>query len=830
MKRENRSPDTGLSLGSPRMTTAEVALPMRFIYNFFVMLLGVSGAFGCFYTAFSIPVTWNTVIACAVLFSAAFTMLFLTGRIRILVTVLIVLCLGAFLFLSHDQLFQGFNRTINAVIQAYAPKTDYVFKMLPVKPAIISEITVFNTVFAVFILLLMTLFMAWSLIRRKNVFLCILATIPFVGAPLSFTVIPHYAAVMCLLVFWAFLFFDAPNRRKHPASFILLPVLTACLILVNVAFPKQSFQRSDFVNDIRNGLISGANLSSLFGAGGVAVNTNRVNLRLAGNISFSGETVLRVKTSAQNADYLKGFVGSVYTGESWEALPEEDCQELNAILNKWKVQNFPNMLTQLLDPDYTARNAYDMTVQNVAGNPRCIYSPYGLISEPEDLSGIDFVNDGFLRSGNTLFGMKEYSLKAINLFEAVNRALLPAYTVYFTDDGTVITESIQYNMHDNIGQTDEWTIPDETFERLSPEQKSFVQSSYEYTDFVYSHYTQLPEGLRDKLDQYRQAHNLETGLFWSPYHLALSIVNCLQGENTYTLSPGGTPEGRDFAEYFLFENHRGYCMHFASAAVVLLRSAGVPARYVEGYTVTPADSQNPDGWIDIPDSCAHAWVEIYLGGVGWIPVEATPGAQNGAINYEAVAAANPSSNETSTEEASAEPRTSAQPGTPKAADDPQGQENDEAHSSESEKPGEIRDEDSPEETPKTEVWILAAFAAIDLFAAVLLIIRKLHITSRNKSFLQADRNKAVLAIYDYIQKLTPYTKSEQDFSVENPDNLYDLVLKARFSQHVVTEQEVRELLDYAEQLANQAHKNAPLVSMMFGFAKCLVAPNDMPSA
>ena len=58
-------------------------------------------------------------------------------------------------------------------------------------------------------------------------------------------------------------------------------------------------------------------------------------------------------------------------------------------------------------------------------------------------------------------------------------------------------------------------------------------------------------------------------------------------------------------EYFLTENKKGYCMHFASAGVLLLRAAGVPARYVEGYVVNEGDI-TPETWLAVPDSQAHA--------------------------------------------------------------------------------------------------------------------------------------------------------------------------------------------------------------------------------
>lgn len=71
-------------------------------------------------------------------------------------------------------------------------------------------------------------------------------------------------------------------------------------------------------------------------------------------------------------------------------------------------------------------------------------------------------------------------------------------------------------------------------------------------------------------------------------------------------------------------------MHFASAGALILQSLGVPARYASGYVVEPsAFHKEKKGYqADVPDYNAHAWVEIYLENIGWVPVEMTPGYTN----------------------------------------------------------------------------------------------------------------------------------------------------------------------------------------------------------
>jgi protein-glutamine gamma-glutamyltransferase len=87
----------------------------------------------------------------------------------------------------------------------------------------------------------------------------------------------------------------------------------------------------------------------------------------------------------------------------------------------------------------------------------------------------------------------------------------------------------------------------------------------------------------------------------------------------YTLVP---PElGRHSVDEFLFETRRGFCEHYASAFVFLMRAAGVPARVVTGYQ---GGEMNPMGdYLLVRQSEAHAWAEVWLRGAGWVRVDPT---------------------------------------------------------------------------------------------------------------------------------------------------------------------------------------------------------------
>ena len=110
-----------------------------------------------------------------------------------------------------------------------------------------------------------------------------------------------------------------------------------------------------------------------------------------------------------------------------------------------------------------------------------------------------------------------------------------------------------------------------------------------------------------------------------------TILQTLADNVAYTTTSGTFPADVDIAEYLLFDGHLGYCQHFATAATLMYRLYGIPARYVSGFALpATAFSQHEDGtWRAVAsDMRAHAWVEIYTDALGWVPVEVTP--PNGA--------------------------------------------------------------------------------------------------------------------------------------------------------------------------------------------------------
>ena len=141
-----------------------------------------------------------------------------------------------------------------------------------------------------------------------------------------------------------------------------------------------------------------------------------------------------------------------------------------------------------------------------------------------------------------------------------------------------------------------------------------------YTDYIKGKYLQLPStvpprvralahSLLDNIpNAYDKAEALETFLRSPPY--------------SYSPQVKPTPPGKDPIEYFLFDLRQDFCEYFASAMVVMLREAGVPARLVEGFTTGTYDSAS-NAYV-VKEQDAHAWVEVYFPQYGWIEFEPTP--------------------------------------------------------------------------------------------------------------------------------------------------------------------------------------------------------------
>ena len=102
-----------------------------------------------------------------------------------------------------------------------------------------------------------------------------------------------------------------------------------------------------------------------------------------------------------------------------------------------------------------------------------------------------------------------------------------------------------------------------------------------YQNLVKNNYLDVPYDVREVIENLLGETSVTTTEQKENY--IKYVKDYLSQNYTYNMFPGKVPENEDFVKYFLTESKEGYCTYFATAAVLMYRCAGIPARYVEGY-------------------------------------------------------------------------------------------------------------------------------------------------------------------------------------------------------------------------------------------------------
>lgn len=138
-------------------------------------------------------------------------------------------------------------------------------------------------------------------------------------------------------------------------------------------------------------------------------------------------------------------------------------------------------------------------------------------------------------------------------------------------------------------------------------------------------YIQLPESIPKSIEELTREITDDKETL---YDKVKAVESYLKISSQYRYSKSGTrhvPANSDYVEFFLFESKVGYCDNFSSAMSVMLRSIGIPTRWVKGFSQGQVRETQEDYSIyNIRNSDAHSWVEVYFEGSDWVPFEPTP--------------------------------------------------------------------------------------------------------------------------------------------------------------------------------------------------------------
>ena len=493
-----------------------------------------------------------------------------------------------------------------------------------------------------------------------------------------------------------------------------------------------------------------------------------------GSMIETGQPMLEVTMSEPESLYLRGFVGSEYTSRGWNEADPASLSDGAALFYRLHQNGFYGTTqiasaASVLDAETAAEEPITLTIRHRGAPAKYIYAPYeltdaqGLLS-PDEIGDIRLRYDGFQ-------GLDAYTLSSktnqVKRYATLSRLLKEA----------------------DAGQ------PDEALNNY------LICESY-YNSYVYSHFLDLPEETRALMHDIWGDVSFDGGAHLSYAKAKQSILEWL-GENVdYGESISTKRSERDFLKDFLTVSKRGYDVHYATAAVVMMRYFGIPARYVEGYLITPeqaAEAQSGESF-ELTDAVAHAWAEIYQDGIGWIPFEVTPKYMNLMEQEDALSGTGADSAQNQTTPPDAPPENSLDM-TEDIHEDPE-------------------EEDAQEQhdffTPIVR-WIatISAFLLLLILLVHLLRIWAKQIRSR-RSLRLADRRQALKNLYAELHRLMRLIYRWPDCVI--PSNFVetvrsdlgdDMAIKyqeilnicqtAAFSEHAVSEAEYQETYYFTKQ-------------------------------
>lgn len=692
------------------------------------------------------------------------------------------------------------------------------------------------TLFLMFLFMIMTTVICYNTIVKPRFITVFCFTFPFIETGLLFGFSPNHTAFALLISYWIAVFaMRTAGNQYHSTSgkpvfirkknifvssgnlrnnviedigVITLVSVFSAFLLASAALNLFDVERPEKVKELRT-KIKTAVSDLTFEKISEKINneadknpvTDKSQLGNISKISFENKTdlVVYLSDSIQGNLYLKGFVGAVYSGNTWYALPDSTAEKNEEVFQSFDSGTYPQYFNNIYDsglkqiyPDKITSGR--MIINSMFRKNQYAFTPYSIAPEKT----LQPEKDAFFRNNNE----NSYS-----------------YDTLFTPDYYKNMDMIYNNPAQN---------------------GSYSETERKYRDFVYQYYLLLPES--ENMDylslQYSYIPDYNGKNIDEIYR---SIKTILNESATYSLEPGRTPDEKELTYYLLTENHKGYCSHFATAAAVLARLSGVPARYAEGYVVIPSDIKNAETvnsyyMININDSRAHAWAEFYIDGYGWLPFEFTPGYDRGIISAEN--SITDASIQTTVIEVPAAPVTSIvtvpeetaiNQDNPVTEKDSSSNQNETTTATGNNLPSDDSGKKSLPAFVQVILFILRLIASVlaaALFIAAVIYVRHI-IVFRKKimSFRCRSNNQSVSNVYRYVTELLDYCGIRKanmlplefaGYAEEKAEGLCEkgaltelinLALKAGFSNEEITDSELKNAVRTANTIADSIVKS-----------------------
>lgn len=794
-----------------------------------------------------------------------------------------------------SKLILGFRYIYNVIYNvAIDPNTSNHYK---VEAA--NEIY-FVTSFFILYMWLLAIVICFFTICRPNPVFPILVTFPIIEIGLFYGVkMPVFWGILCIAYWLAVMAmstidvgeysggqsgFVRKNNLFFPKRHMKLKVTEKCGMIVVcsvmlIAFISSGiiklthYERSESINQKRRDISDaaddfsfgnlGESIIRIINAFGANFDYESYKLGTCGKIKYKNVTDLTVtlEKPVSRTLYLKYEVRSLYKDNEWFKLPSNEYND--SIFDDFKrfgvyPQDFTFNNYSLMDPEYNTNFIKIKPGKRKKGN---IYVPYFT----ENNEPMKYINDTLKipfdskKEGNGYYFCSDDVVRNIYKFNSVNQSTLYFDSIYNNSNyqkyvskyksieeycksnGLIFDEDYVIVRYLGSGnENDVKSNPDSVITRLLQDK---------YKDFACGIYCKVPDN-----DAMNQVHDLYSDIVDNQdISTAVNELNVLEAiknklaENDYSLEPGITPSNVDFVNDFLLYRKKGYCVHFATAGVMLARMAGIPARYAIGYVVVEDEVKNgkvnSDGSItvNVKDNRSHAWAEVYLENVGWVPYEFTPGYYN-VPNNQSTDQSTTITNTQTTHNPLNTTTTSASSTAFSSQISSTQISTSYVYSS---------GENGKQDVTTLKVWlapylktlkILVKFIMYCILVFFILIIRRYVILKIRKQQLTTGKaTERVINIYSYAEKLLNEMNMRSEMSnyisfaeeVERYHgsiyfdkggfrNLTDIALKTRFSESVPNNEDVKECLKFVDQLSNNLYnKSSRLRKIMIRYIKVL---------
>ena len=507
-----------------------------------------------------------------------------SGRFKTVMYIAGIVCFVAGLM----YLIPGFLYTVNCVLQMWNNRFG-------------TEIRLFATgsragVGSLFLWVLLSGVLAMvtlGALKKKSI--CSLMLFLFVAAAFGYVLGQNSTWGMTVLLlggfFGIFMFYSAPARETGVSGTGAIALILCLILVISLAaggynrsmdVERWKYQVRKKVENIRYG-------NDTLPEG---------DFRRAVSLLDGNKDTLEIRMEEPEELYLRGFTGADYTDTGWQTLSAEAYQG-----------DYEGMLRWLEKQDFQP------------------VSQYGSYEKLTDRSQGKSTKSQEIKIKNTgAYRKYVYLPSAVQSWDSFGSHVKKDWNVQ--SDAFLGAGSYSFQVGTGIPAADSM-VPAAWVENASDEKENtYLAAESVYHSFADDSYLDVDDGLKTFITEtFFSGDEKIQDMDFS--QITSRIRQVLRLDTTYTKSPDTVPEGEDLIRWFLTDYKKGNAVYYATAAVMAYRTAGYPARYTEGYHLSAdeADALNADGLkeITLTTRNSHAWVEVYVNGAGWMPVEVVPG-------------------------------------------------------------------------------------------------------------------------------------------------------------------------------------------------------------